>query len=285
MYLFISLLASRRLDSQQCALVPTAKEVSSRYVVPKRHTVTLTLTQDVEDSWKEKSLFKVILAPIEPILGSFSKNIMLICSRWHECLIASYLKWYSCHENPSNLPFLLHTSLLIPPPPPVDIQPNFCLPQRARPCWRARKHTHHFVRPEPLPPQIWRVQDVAVILELCAGKFYFYTSGRKKKQTNKLQLKFCKNGAAAREPGHSHGAAVGSDEQQRFYLQKKKITVTLNRRAALFYYHFLKQRWTYFLIALRPNKEVQGCSAKTLFSLWIMNYRSSRSRRPAEVRM
>lgn len=113
----------------------------------------------------------------------------------------------------------------------------------------------------------------------------FTQAGEKKNQTNKLQLKFCKNGGAAREPSHSHGAAVGSDEQHRFYLQKKKSTVTLNRRAALFYYHFLKQRWTHLLIALRPNKEVQGCSAKTLFSLWIMNYRSSRRRRSAEVRM
>lgn len=45
------------------------ERVSSRCVVPERHTVTLTLTQNVKDSWKEKSLFKVILAPIEPFFG------------------------------------------------------------------------------------------------------------------------------------------------------------------------------------------------------------------------
>lgn len=104
---------------------------------------------------------------------------------------------------------------------------------------------------------------------LCGQVLFLHTRGEKNKQTNKLLLKFCKNGAAAREPGHSHGAAVGSDDEQHAcspisFAKKNKSTVAPNRRAALF---FFKQRWTYFLMALRPNKEVQGCSAKTLFSL------------------
>lgn len=80
-------------------------------------------------------------------------------------------------------------------------------------------------------------------MELCAGKFYFYTrEEKKKKQPNKLLLKFCKNGAAAaREPGHSHGAAVGSDDEQHAcspisFAKKNKSTVTPNRRAAIFFF-------------------------------------------------
>lgn len=139
-------------------------------------------------------------------------------------------------KTPSNLPVLLHTRLLIPPPPPVDIQPNFCLPQRARPRWRARKHTHHFVRLTCAGCccDFWNF--------VRASSIFTHERRKKKKQPNKLLLKFCKNGAAAaREPGHSHGAAVGSDDEQHAcspisFAKKNKSTVTPNRRAAIFFF-------------------------------------------------
>lgn len=139
------------------------------------------------------SLFRVIFATVEPLLRSFSKNIMLICYRLHECLITSYFKWYSCNENPSNLPFLLHARLLIHPPPPVDIPPNFCLPQHVRP--RCGTQTH----PPLCSPRAAAAANLTCAGCCCdfgtlCGQVLFLLRRQKKPQTNWCLI-FCQKPA------------------------------------------------------------------------------------------